>query len=267
MKFKDITKKFNEIHENSDLTKKSITKLESSKLKSELSERFLKLETSIVATQNLISSMPQPVSITTYVFSIVIALIAGILVTAFGFASIGLFPVVGMSDIPAAEYDPFMHRIHTGDVAGTTTEYSNYFNQTYIGFVTDVNMTNRSETALITLKNRDEEITLSEHWIELIDEEWFEYNYGVDFDQYPYHFPDYNGTYQLTNDWIEPMSKDWNIIHTVDGKIKLEYYKVDNTDKLYYYNSTYPGGAEVEYTNGEFIIICSQEEIEYERIL
>ena len=262
MRFKEISKKFKELYENADLTKKSITKLESSKLKSEISERFLKLETSIVSTQNLISSMPQPVSLNTYVFSVIIALIFGILVTAFGFASAGLFPIMEMSDMPAV-----MYRVHTGDIAGTNLEYRKNFNETFIGFVTDVNMTNRSETALVTLKNRDKEITLNEYWIQTVDDEWFEYNYEVDFDEYPYHYPEYNGTYQLVNNRFDPVSKDWNIIHTVDGKIRSEYYQVDDTNKFYYYNSTYPGGAEVEYFNGKFTIICTQEEIEYERIL
>lgn len=266
MRFKEITEKFKDLNERTDSTKKTIASLESSKSKDGIVKEFLKLETGIVSTQNLISSMPQPVSYSTHVFSVLAALIAGIIITASGFSMIYPFPATEMSDMSAADCDPYLYQVNVGEVAGTTSEYSKYFNQTFIGFVTDVNMTNRSETALITLKNRDEEITLNEFWIQLIDEEWFERNYEVDFDKYPYHYPDYNGTYQLINDWFEPVD-DWNIIHTVDGKIKLEYYKVDGTDRLYYYNSTYPGGAEVEYSDGKFIIIYNQEEIEYERIL
>lgn len=63
------------------------------------------------------------------------------------------------------------------------------------------------------------------------------------------------------------MYKDWHIIHTIDGKIRLEYFSPDNEYKFYYYNNTYHGGVEVEYINNKFIIFYNQEEIKYERIL
>ncbi|MCK4665603.1 hypothetical protein KAU33_02570 [Candidatus Dependentiae bacterium] len=278
MKYEEISKKFKEIDSEISSLQKNIIDFfpESQRAKSDVSSQFLKLETSIVSMKNLIRSLPQPISRTSYIIAVMVAFICGISITLYASTFPGWIPVIETSDVPVdmfAEYDPHLYRVHIGDVAGTTSEYSKHFNQTFIGFVTDVNVTNRSETALITLKNRDEEITLNEYWIQSIDEEWFERNYNVDFNQYPDHYPDYNGTYQftgtyqLTNNLFEPVSKDWNIIHTVDGKIRLEYYKVDGTERLYYYNSTYPGGAEVEYINGKFIIIYSQEEIEYERIL
>lgn len=167
------------------------------------------------------------------------------------------------------EYNPHPDRPYIGNVAATNSEYINTFNETFIGFVTHINISNCTDDALITLKNREQEITLNEYWITWVDEEWFEEQYNVDFYRLPDHFIGYNGTYQFsTYQFSNPDDlDDWHIIHTENGILRCMYYSPEDINKWYYYNNTYHGGVNVEYNNHTFTIVKTGEEIEYEVIL
>jgi len=254
MKNTDLNHQFEDITKKTIALRKSISKLTSSDLKTEIVGDLAKTEKSIVSAKAILS---------TCFAAIASSILLGLLIAMYAFS----IPI--MMDEPTDSYSDFTisRGLMIGDLAGTTPEYTFRFNESFLGFVTDVNRTNRTETAMVTIKNGEQEIILNEYWLQWAGEEWFEDNYGVDFNDYPAHYTDFNGTYQLVDDWYSPYSDDWDIIHTQDGVIRLEYYSPEDRVTLYYYNKTLPGGAEVSYSNEKFIIVYSQEEIEYERIV
>lgn len=263
MKDTDLNKQVEDIDEKMGSLRKSISKLNSTPLKDEIVTNLSKLEMSMGSAKGIISDMLTPFSLSKYILIVFISMIVGFSIAAL------IFQPYSLMDVPV-DYnseDSINVGLQIGDIAGTTPDYTSHFNESFLGYVTDVNKTNRTETALITVKNGETEIVLNEYWLQCVSEEWFEYNYNVDFGIYPVHYTDFNGTYQLVDDFYYPYSNDWDIIHTQDGKLKLEYYSPDDKLKLYYYNKTYPGGAEVEYVNEKFIIIYNQEEIKHERML
>ena len=255
------------IKKKSDTLKLEISSLPSSMTKTNVISKWNALETDIVSVDGLIRNLPGKIFIVNRTIAILMAILVGSLLGAFFIAIFYGFPALITSDEPISENNLFPDRPVVGSTGVTNQRYVELFNKSFIGYVTDVNMTNRSDTALITLKNGDEEITLNEHWITWASEQWFEDVYGVSFDRIPTHFANYSGTYQYSDNWFEPVFDDFLIVHTEDGMIRLENSPSSDKDTLYYYNNTYPGGAEIKYEDKKFIIVYSKAEIEYKKIL
>lgn len=266
---KKLIDKLDSINEKSDALKLEISNLPSSMTKTNLVSKWNGLETDIVSVDGLIRSLPGKIFIVNRTIALLIVILVGSLLGAFFIAAFYGFPalMVSDSDEPTTTDNLYPDRPIVGSTGVTNQDYIKHFNKSFIGYVTDVNMTNRSDSALVTLKNGDDEITLNEYWITWANEKWFEDVYGVSFDRVPAHFANYSGTYQFLDDWFEPAFDDFLIVHTEDGMIRLEDNPTNGQDSLYYYNNTYPGGAQVRYEDKKFIIIYSQEEIEYEKIL
>lgn len=241
----------------------------SSSLKTELVGYWNELESDMTAIDEFVRDLPENIVVVNRRIALLITILIGSLLGAFILAVIYGFPALIISDVnePVAESIIYPDRPVVGSTAVTNQDYIKHFNKSFIGYVTDVNMTNRSDSALITLENGDDEITLNEYWITWASEDWFEDVYGISFDRIPAHFANYSGTYQYLDNWVEPIHNDFFIIHTEDGIIRLEYNPSSGQDTLYYYNNTYPGGAQIEYVDKKFIIVYSQAEIEYEKIL
>lgn len=266
---KKLTEHLDNIDKKSGALKVEISILPSSMAKTNLIKKWNDLETDIVSVSEVVRSMPGKIFVVNRTIALLVAILVGSLIGAFVIAVLYGFPALtaSNSDVFVSEDILYPDRPVIGSTVVTNQDYIKHFNKSFIGYVIDVNMTNRSESALITLKNGDEEITLNEYWITWASEEWFENVYGISFDRIPPHFANYSGTYQLVDSCFEPAFDDFLIVHTENGIIRLEYSPSSGLDTLYYYNNTYPGGAEVRYEDKKFIIIYSQAEIEYEKIL
>lgn len=267
MNNKELINDLDSINEKSDKLKLEISSMPSSMTKTNLISKWNALETDILSLDGLVRNLPGKIFVVNRTIAILVALFVVVLIGSAILALFYGFPALITSDEPTAEYNPYPDRPMVGSTAVTNQRYIELFNKSFIGYVTDVNVTNRSDSALVTLENGDDEVTLNEHWITWANEQWFEDVYGVSFDRIPAHFANYSGTYQFLDDWFEPAFDDFLIVHTKDGMIRLEYNPTSGQDSLYYYNNTYPGGAQVRYEDKKFIIIYSQEEVEYERIL
>ena len=267
MNDKKLIENLDSIKKKSDALKLEISSLPSSMTKTNVISKWNTLETDIVSVDGLVRKLPGKIFVVNRLWVFLLTLFVGALIGSAVIAIFYGFPALITYDEPTAEINPYPDRPIVGSTGVTNQRYVELFNKSFIGYVTDVNMTNRSDSALVTLENGDDEITLNEYWITWANEQWFEDVYGVSFDRIPAHFANYSGTYQFLDDWFEPAFDDFLIIHTEDGMIRLEYSPSSGQNTPYYYNNTYPGGAEVRYEDKKFIIICSQEEIEYEKIL
>ena len=257
------------IKKKSDTLKLEISSLPSSMTKTNVISKWNALETDIVSVDGLVRKLPGKIFIVNQTIVLLVTLFVGALIGSAILAALYGLPglIIYDSDEPITEDNPYPDRPIVGSTAATNQRYIELFNKSFIGYVTDVNVTNRSETALITLQNGDEEVTLNEYWITWASEQWFEDVCGVSFDRIPTHFANYSGTYQYSDNWFEPVFDDFLIVHTENGIIRLECNPTSGQDSLYYYNNTHPGGAEVKYEDNKFIIVYSQVEIEYEKIL
>lgn len=221
-------------------------------------EELATLDKSLVKAKSYISGLDQPMSLLRYLAVVLVSMITGVFIFLFIISMIPSSPT--MSD-----FEP--RGITMGDIGVTSKEYIYKFNESFIGYIVDVNKTNRSNTALITLQNGDKQIILNEYWVQYPTDYWFEETYNVDNSRHINHFDDYNGSYLFTDGYDDPISRDWEIIYTIDGKIVSEYYSPKNEHRFYYYNNTLIGGVVVEYVDNKFIILSSKEEIEYQIIL
>jgi len=222
---KKLTDTLDSIKKKSSELKREFSNLPSSVTKTNLISKWNDLERDIVASDNLIRDLPGKIFIINRTLAILVTILVGSLLGAFFIALLYGFPALIASDADeyVGESVLYPDRPVIGSTGVTNQDYIKHFNKSFIGYVTDVNVTNRSDSVLITLKNGNDEITLNEYWITWANEEWFEDVYGVNFDRVPLHFANYSGTYQFLDDWFEPASDDFLIIHTDNGMLRLEY--------------------------------------------